>query len=382
MDEIDLLAVWRVIASYKRFIGSSMGAVFILTSMITFMLPDIYVARTSILPPEQEALSIAQKFKGFIPLSGNMPGSGLTSELWVGVLNSRSVSDAIIERFDLKNRSASKTVEHARKKLKQRVHIERTSEDIISISVEDRDPDSAAQIANAYIQELDRINQAMVMTAGRRARVFLEKRLDEVKSELSKAEEFLRDFQETNRAVKLDEQSKAVIGIISSIKGKLIAKEVELQRLLSFATPYNPKVELLQTEVRQLRENLREMEEGTTQQNSGLQDIFIPTVRIPDLSMQYARLLRDAQVQQTLYDLLVQQYEMARIQEAKDSPTVQVLDLARPPEQSDKPRRMWIVLFATVISGLFSVGGSLLIDYLGKNWRRPGSSGHTPTEAK
>jgi uncharacterized protein involved in exopolysaccharide biosynthesis len=198
-------------------------------------------------------------------------------------------------------------------------------------------------------------------------RAFVEKRLKEAQEGLSRTEEAVREFQDKNSAVKLDDQSKAIIEAIGTIKGQLMAKEVELQTFLSYATPNNPRAEILKAEIEELRQGLREMEEGKRGNHPSPKSIFIPTARIPDLSLQYARLLREAKIQLTLYELLTQQYEMARIQEAKDSPTVQVLDVAKVSGKRVKPKRKQIVLLSGFSSLFVSVVLAFLLDFVGKS---------------
>ena len=177
----------------------------------------------------------------------------------------------------------------------------------------------------------------------------------------------MKAFQEGNRAVKLDDQSRAIIEAIGIVKGQLMAKEVELQTMLSYATPINPQAEILKTQVEELTEKLRELGEGKKSPgNPSSQDIFIPTAKIPDLALQYARLLREAKVQQTLYELLTQQYEMARIQEAKDTPTVQVLDEAKVPELKSKPSKRQIVMLSTITAGFFAIFLAFFLEYVEK----------------
>jgi len=198
-------------------------------------------------------------------------------------------------------------------------------------------------------------------------RVFIEKRLNEAKIELTKAEEAIKAFQEGNRAVKLDDQSRAILEAIGTVKGQLMAKEVELQAMLSYATPNNPQAEILKTQVEELTEKLRELGEGKKKLgNPSSQDIFIPTAKIPDLALRYARLLREAKVQQTLYELLTQQYEMARIQEAKDTPTVQVLDEAKVPELKSKPSKRQIVMLSAITAGFFAIFLAFFLEYVEK----------------
>ncbi|MDO8426872.1 MAG: GNVR domain-containing protein, partial [Deltaproteobacteria bacterium] len=258
------------------------------------------------------------------------------------------------------------TLDETRKKLDKRVSVEETKEEIVTVTVEDEDPHTAAEMANALIEELDKINKGAVMTSGQRMRAFVEKRLIESKEDLSRIERDLKSFQERNKAVKLDDQSKAIIEAIGSVKGQLMAKEVELDILLSYAAPTNPQVQLLKAEVEGLQNKLDELEGGKKGNPGGSSNIFIPTDRIPDLSFQYVRLFRDAKVQETLFELLTQQYEMARIQEAKDSPTVQVLDYATPPDKKSRPKRALIAAFSTISGFFFSLFMAFFVEYLNR----------------
>jgi uncharacterized protein involved in exopolysaccharide biosynthesis len=239
-------------------------------------------------------------------------------------------------------------------------------EDIISIEVEDHDPKRAAAMATAFVEELDRVNKKQVMTSGGRMRSFVEKRLLETKQELTRVEDAMQLFQEINKAVKLDTQSKAVIEAIGSVRGELMAKEVALKTMLSYATPNHPEVSILQTEVEELRRRLVELSEGKKVSRSTHRDIFIPTANIPALGVQYARLLRNAKIQETLHTLLTQQFEMARIQEAKDSPTVQVLDIARVPDRAVKPKRALNVILSTTTALFLAVFLAFFMEFMGK----------------
>jgi uncharacterized protein involved in exopolysaccharide biosynthesis len=219
-------------------------------------------------------------------------------------------------------------------------------------------------MANAFVEELDRINKNVVMSSGRRTRIFVEKRLEEAKMKLVESEESLKEFQEKYKAIKLDDQSTAIIDAIGQVKGQLMAKEVELQTLLSFATSNNPQVEMLRAEVKALKERLNELEEGSNLKTSGQPDFFIPTSKMPDLGLRYARLLRDFKIHETIFELLTQQYEMARVQEVRDSPTVQVLDIAKVAEKRAKPKRRLMVMLSVFLAVFLSVFFAFFLEYL------------------
>lgn len=367
-SDINIIGYWRILVKRKGLIGLIVASAFIVSVFVSLTLPKIYVSTASILPPQSEGgLDMASRFSSELSgLAGGFLGGKSTGDLWVGILNSHRIFDAIIERFGISDRYGTATVDDARTALKGVVQIEKAKKgDIISVTVEDKDPKMAASIANAFVEELDRVNRSLVMSAGQRMRTFVEARLKEAKEALVRTEEEVRSFQDRNRAVKLDDQSKAIIGAIGSIKGLLMAKEVELQTLLSFATSNNPQAQLLKSEIEGLHERLNELEEGKSPLGgASTKDIFIPTAHMPNLNLQYMRLLREARIQETLFGLLTQQYEMARIQEAKDTPTIQVLDVAKAPEKRSKPNRRKIVLLSTVSAGLLSILAVFVLEYL------------------
>ena len=364
--EINLLDYWYVLAKHKRILFFITGISFISSIIISLYLPKIYTATTSILPPQQEEIGMISKLPGgFSNLASGFLGKSSPVDLWLGILKSNSIRDSIIDRFDLMNVFNLSKRDEAQAYLAGTIRISKSKENIVSITVEDQDPERAAEIANAYVEELDQINQNIVTTSGRRMRIFVEERLKEASVELSRAEEAIKDFQETTRTIKLDTQSKAIIEAIGTIKGRLMAKEVQLKTLQSFATPTHPNVELLRTEVNELEESLRELLEGKKHPgNPSPEDIFIPTQKLPDLGLQFVRLMREAKIQETLFGLLTQQYEMARIQEAKDTPTIQVLDIATVPETRSKPKRKQIVILTTLIAAFFSVFLAFFIEYI------------------
>ncbi len=379
-DEINLLDCWRVLVVRKRLIQWCVGGAFVVSVVVSLLLPKIYVATTTLLPPQPDPSLLgmmgAQAQTSSLGLS-SLFGTSSPANLWVGILGSRTVQDAVIKRFDLMTRFEVETMEDARRALSGVVSIVKSKkDDMISITVEDEEPQQAAIMAKAIVEELDKVNKRVVMTSGGRMRDFIERRLKEEKEALSRVEEEVRRFQEKNGAVQLDEQSRAIIGAMGEMRGTLMAREVELQSLLSYASPNNPQAELLRAQITELKGNLKTLEEGDQGRAVASNSIFIPSVRLPELALQYARLLRDAKVRDTVYVLLTQQYEMARIQEAKDTPTVQVLDMAVAPEKRSRPKRTLIVLMSTFSAGVFSVFLAFFLDFIGKTKRTAGAAEH------
>ncbi len=367
-QEIDLLTLWRTLVKRKRFLFTMIGTVFIASIIISFSLPKIYRATTSLLQPEESSsaakLIASQIPSGLVGLAGGALDMKSQTMRWMGILNSRTIFDGIIAQFDLKMVSDKKTLEGTRLWLENKVHFQKSREGILSISVEDQNPERAAAMANAFVEALDKINREIVMTTGGRTRTFIEGRLKEAKTALEQSEEALKVFQEKNGAVKLDAQSEAMIDAMGAIQGKLLSKEVGLKTLLSYATPQNPQVTLLKTEITELKRALLTLEKGNDKTGNTSNGLFIPTNRLPDLGLQYLRLLRDVKIDETLYGLLTEQYEIARIQEAKDSSTVQVLDLAIVPEKPVKPKKQLIVISATMLAGFLGFFGVFFLEYL------------------
>lgn len=371
-DEINLLDYWRVLVKRKKLLTRIVGTAILGSIFISLILPKIYAASTSLLPPQDTSAGaslISSKLPGGLGgLVGGALGMKSPIDLWVGILNSRTVHAEIVSAFNLKAVYNTQNNEEAIKTLRTAVNIKKSKEQILSITVEDRDPERAAEMANAFVAALDRINQGITTTSGGRMRAFIEERLEEARGALKKSEEAVKVFQEENGAVKLDAQSTAIIGAIGEVKGHLLAKEVALQTLLSYATPQNPEVRLLSAEVEELRRALQKLEEGENNKKGELarKSIFIPTTKLPNLSLQYVRLLRDAKIHETLFELLVEQFEIARIQEAKDSPTVQVLDAAIPPQRRIKPKRSLIVILSTFSAGFFGIFIVFFLEYIEK----------------
>ncbi len=369
-DEINLLDYWRVLVKRKTLLVSIVGAAILGSVFISLMLPKIYAASASLLPP-QDSAGGASLISSRLPggLGGLVGGAlGLKSpiDLWVGILKSRTVHAEIVSEFNLKEVYEVPNDETAIKTLRSAVNIKKSKEQILSITVEDRNPERAAELANAFVRSLDRINQGITTTSGGRMRAFVEGRLDEAKLALLKSEDALKVFQVEKGAVQLDAQSAAIIGAIGEVKGHLLAKEVALQTLLSYATSQNSEVKLLQAEVKELKRALQKLEEGENNEKLERKSIFIPTAQLPDLVLQYVRLLRKVKIHETLFELLVEQFEIARIQEAKDSPTVQVLDAAIPPEKRIKPKRALIVILSTFTAGFFGIFVVFFLEYIEK----------------
>ena len=365
---ISLTDYLRVLAKRRRLVAYIAGAAFAISCAAAFIVPREYEATASILPPQQDSISgLASKAESAgVPASLLSGMLSFSNDVWAGMLKSQSVSDPIIARFNLRKVYGRKKIEDVRKRLWKKVDIAKDrKENILTIAVLDKDPARAAGMANAFVEELDKVNKNVTMTSGMRTRMFVEERLKETRSDLERTEDAIEAFQRRNRAVALDNQTKVIIESIGEVKGRLMAKQVELQTLLSYAAPTNPRVQLLRSEEGELNQRLRELESrgGGRYGARDSQDIFVPTGMMPALAKEYMRLMRAKTVQETLYKLLMQQYELAGIQEVKDSPTLQVLDYAKAPEKAARPRKLLIVVSSTFLGMVVAVLTALLLEY-------------------
>lgn len=334
--------------------------------IFTFLLPPKYRSTASLLPTLQESsfgavfVNPAQLYAGIGSTTGGLVNEKSSSDLWVGILNSRSVEERVVKQLDLIEAFGVETVGQAIKRLKKEVKIKKQRDEILHVVVEDSDPKRAAAIANAYVSALDHVNQTVVTTTSNRVRAYVEKRLAETKADLSRTQGEIRQFQNRHRSVNLLEQSEAMIDSVGRIKAEIIAREVERTALLSYATPTHPQAELLKTEIAKLKREVARMEDRA----DGAKSVYIPTGSLPDITAHHARLQRDLKMRETLYDLLVQQYEMARIQEAKNSVAVHLLDRAIPAEEPVSPGRPLIVVSATLAALFLTLLASFVSEYL------------------
>lgn len=364
-DEINLLEYLLVIVKHKKMIFFSCVVTFVVACGITLLMPNIYTSTARILPPQESKGGLSSMLGGvgdLAALAGISTGGG-SGELYVGMLKSRTIADAIINRFDLMDHYEWETRTGAYRALSKQVNIGLGKKDgIIAVTVEDESSKLAAQIANAYIGELKKLNVELNLSSAGHERLFLEDRLLIVKKGLASAEDALKDFQEKNKAIRIDAQASAIIDAISRLKGELASKEVELGVLLSSQTEQNPQVMGLREGIFQIKEQLSRLERSPKGRKVS-DDIFLSTSEVPELGIQYARLLRDFKIQETLYELLIKQYEVAKINEAKNTSTIQVLDEGVEADKKSKPRRSMIVIALTFVAGFCALIYAFIREY-------------------
>jgi uncharacterized protein involved in exopolysaccharide biosynthesis len=381
-DEIHLLDYLIVLAKYSRLIIFTTAAVMVLVYLVLFILPNKYTATARLLPPQQNLTLSAQLLNTLggggtpgAPAAGGGAGSlaagllGLKSpsELYAGMLTGNTIFDQIIERFDLRRRYKEKYIEEARKALGKKTNITAQKDGMIAIEVTDKDPKRAAEMANAFTEELDKLMQGLAVQEAKNRLVFMEKERLQTSQNLSKAENALRSFSEEKGVIQIDTQTRGVLQYIAQLRAEIDAKEVRAQVMLQQATPFNYDVVRLETEIKGLRDKLASAEKQYDQASSG--DVYLTTAKVPTLALEYMRLYRELKFQDALYQLYTKMMELARLDMMKDFSVVQIVDKATPPEKNMNKR-----LLKTLLSGVVTVFIMIFLSFIIEHWRNASQS--------
>jgi len=362
-QEINLLELLQVIVKRKMLIVMICGVAILGSVIYSLTLPNIYSATAKVLPPQKESggglSALLGQAGGLAGLAAGGLGGG--SDLYLGILKSRSVGDAVIQRLDLAKVYKSKTLEAARNSLAGAVKSQAGKDGIISITAEDKDPKRSALLANTVVDELGKTTVRLNLTKAGTERTFLEKRLELVKKDLKAAENDLKSFSQRNSIVQVDSQAKASIEGIARLKAELASSEVQLAVLLSNQTEQSPEVKSIRTGINRLKGEL-----GALAGSSGGGEGIPSLGSVPGVGLEYSRKLRELKTQEAIFEQLTKQYEVAKINEAKDSSSFQILDEAVVPINRSKPKRSLIVILATVTAFLVSIFIVFVQEYLSK----------------
>lgn len=337
-------------------------------TVVALLIPNLYTSKTRIMPPDEQggAAMLASLLGGG---KGDSSGPGLSTLAQIGLgqktnaalysylLHSRTVQDRIVERFELQREYWKRYRDDAIKKLDDRTEVDEDRKSgVITIEVSDRKRERARQMASAYVDELNRLLAEVSTSTARRERIFVEQRLVTVQKDLEAAEKELSEFSSKTTVLDVKEQTKAMVESEAIMQAQLIAAESELQGLEQIYTASNVRVRSARARVDELRRQLHAVAGSETAPagNGNTVDDLYPTIRkLPILGVTWVDLYRRARIQEAVFELLTKQYELARIQEAKEIPTIKVVDFPDLPEKKSFPPRLLII-------GLFAAGGILL----------------------
>lgn len=355
---IDLLELLLVLAREKKLLLQVTLGVALVVAVLVFFWPKSYTATSTILPPQQSE-SVLSAMLGRLNTAQTLDlrdlGLKNPSDIFVAMLKSRTVEDALINRFDLRKVYYIKRYDDTRKKLEKNSEIDPEKEGLISISVTDRDPVRAAAIANAWVDELARLNQSLALTEAAQRREFFESKLAAERASLARAELLLKEIEQRTGLIQPDAQTRSLIGAVADLRAQIAAKQVQLQSLHTFATANNPDVIRAQRELAELRAQLASLARMQTAVPLDAEgNLQVPTSRLSAASLEYLEAARDLRYHESLYDFLSRQLEAARIDEAKSAVIVQVVDKAVVPERKSSPKRLLVTAVAAVLAFLLA----------------------------
>lgn len=386
-EGFNLLDYWWVLRK-RGWVIVGLCLVAILYSGINnyFFATRIFESRASILPPKESGgggggLALLGASGAAQLLGGLLTSGGSSKDTFVAILKSRTMAEELVNRFNLTDHYKETSVDRAINAVRGSMEVTVSKEGVITVKVEDTDPKLAADLANAFITNLDRMYAKFGTTEGSRQKVFIGDRLDKTEKALRQAEDALRRFQETHKAIGVQDQAREGILETSRLRGEVIAAEVILEALRGYGTENNLQVLQQKARVEELKRQLAQMQYSvgrdlpseTRQPGQGRQDFSIPAVKVPEISMEYGRLFREVKIQETVFGLLTQQFEQAKITEARDTPLVQLLDKAVPAERRSKPQIKLNMAIAGGVSLLVGVFLAFFLEYL-ERLRRLGRS--------
>jgi uncharacterized protein involved in exopolysaccharide biosynthesis len=352
-----------VLAKRKGLVLVCVGAAIILGVLLSLLWPNTYTANARIMPPQQnQSLSTTALLNQFGPLMGLAGGLNVrnSSDVYVAVLRSRTVSDALVDRFKLMTLYNTPQRVDARNKLEDRTQISPGKEGVISITVDDRDAQRAADIANAYVDELETLSKTLAVTEAGKRRLFFEREVKQANDDLAAAENALKQTQEKTGLVLLDSQSRGLMESLISLRAKIAAQEVMVESMQTYATAENPDLVRAKQELAALRKQESELELGNGKQSIA----SVAIENVPAAGLEYIRKYRDVKYHEALFELLAKQFEAAKLDEARDALIVQQLDKAVRPEKRSWPKPSILLLVSALAGLLIGVLSAFFIENL------------------
>jgi capsule polysaccharide export protein KpsE/RkpR len=364
-----LIVLARMVWARRYWLAKSTGIGLLIAIVIAFAIPKGYESTIRLMPPEPQSIpgvsmptalaGVGGALSGAGGLAGALLNSKTSGAIFVGILGSRTVQNELIDRFDLRRRYAVENYSGARRKLAKRTNIEEDRKSgIISIAVTDNDPRRARDLAGAYVDELDKLVSQLSTSSARRERIFLEERLKAVKQDLDAASRELSGFSSRNVTFDMEGQGKAMVDAAAKLQGELIVAESELGGLKSIYADNNVRVRSTEARIAELRRQLQKLGgAGERADDRELKtDQLYPSLRkLPLLGATYYDLYRRVKIQETTYEILTSQCEMAKVQESREIPAVKVLDPPDMPEQKSSPPRALIILLGTLLALIGSI---------------------------
>jgi len=361
-NEISALDILVILLGRKRFIVRFVLGSAVFAAIVSLLLPVQYEAKIVLLPPQQNSsigsalLGQLGQQMGALGSLAALAGGGVLknpSDMYVSLLTSRTVEDGVILRFGLMAEYRVKLLSTARKALEHRMTVLAGSKDgLIRITLEDRDPKRAAELANGFVDEFRKLSSSLAITEAARRRLFFEQQLQQAKENLSNAEEAMAKTQQSTGVLEIDSQARALIESAAVLRAQVVAKQVQIEGMRSFATDDNPNLVLAKQELAALQSQLERIA-GSHRDDST--DINLSKGRVTQAGMEYIRRFRDLKYDEAIFELLAKEFEIAKLDEAREGSIIQVVDAAVPPDKKSFPPRTLIVIVATILAFFFAL---------------------------
>jgi tyrosine-protein kinase Etk/Wzc len=374
-DEVSVLDLLVILTARRWLVLKATAAFTIAALALALLLPTRFTAKTTILPPQQEgslgsALSSQLSgIGGLATLAGNALGLKNSNEMYVAMLKSQAVEDAMINRYGLMKEYHCRYLSQARKVFEKRFQVDGNGKDgLIHISVDDHDPGRAAEMANGYVEEFRALSQGMAITEAAQRVVFFEQQVDETREKLAEAEEALKETEQKTGMLQLDSQARALIESAAMLRAQIEAKEVQIQMMRTYAGDQNASLIEAEQGLDGLRAQLQKLGGSEDDDTAGLIE---PKGMVPETGLEYIRKYRDAKYYETIYEFLARQLELAKLDQAKEGALIQTVDPAIVPDHRSFPPRLWIVVAGVSLGLLVGSFLALTLDGLERMHQDP-----------
>jgi capsule polysaccharide export protein KpsE/RkpR len=356
------LAKYRLLWLQRSFLFRVVVCASILSAIIVFIIPKRYESKAQLAPPDSSSMgsaaamlgTLAGKMGGLTALAENALGVKSSGAFFVAILKSETVQDYVIRKFSLEKEYGTRYLEDARKELARHTSVSEDRESgLITIVVVDHDPRRAAAIAQEYINELNSVVSEVSTSSARRERIFLEARLEEVRQDLAHAEKEFSEYASQKSTINIEAEGKALVEAGATLQGQLIAAQSELEGLRQIYSPQNVRVRSLQARVDELRKSLERIGGKRATENSSVGELYPSLRELPLLGVGYADLFRKVKVKEAVFEALTQEYELAKVEEAREIPTVKILDPPLVPQKKSFPPRLLLIIASSTLAFLF-----------------------------
>ncbi len=372
--DIHLLDLLIILSKRRKFILRFTVGLAILAAITVVLIPNQYTAETVVLPPSQSSSmgsALLSQIGGagagaLASIAGGSLGIKNSGDMYVSFFRGRTVEDAVIQRFGLMSRYRTKTMYDARKSLERHsTVILGTKDGLIRVDVDDRNPKLAADIANGYVDEFKKLSASLAVTEASQRRLFFQQQLREAREHLTAAEEAMKSTEQSTGVLQIDSQAKALIESAATLRAQAVAKEVQIQAMRSFATEDNPDLIIAKRQLAEIQAQISKLAGHDSDQ------FIVPKGKAPEAGMEYLRKLRDLKYNEAVFELIAKQFELAKLDEAREGAVIQVADIAVAPDKKSSPQRTLIVILVTVLGFFAACGWSIASEGFQKMKQKP-----------